>query len=120
MESKQTLCDCGHVAIGDGITTGYGQNQGGQKFCFDCCAKQETAAMIATGRACLYLVNDKGRDLVTDWPGKLRFPVEHMKTGRHNIAGKRFDVWFTGPQGQHWHGTAYGEQTQLCHCRRIA
>jgi hypothetical protein len=72
--------------------------------------------MIDTGRAVLYLC-ESGR--LTNWPGSLQFRAHAMKEGRHNIAGTRIDVWFIGPDGARWHGTQYGEWTQLCHCRRV-
>jgi hypothetical protein len=39
-------------------------------------------------------------------------------TGRHNIAGVRYDVWFRGPDGHVWWGVQYGDMTQICHCKR--
>jgi hypothetical protein len=85
--------------------------------------------MIETGKAVLYLTTtpnmtpagnrhgDKGT--VSNWPGSLKFQTGPVKVGRHNMAGKRYDVWFRGPDGKDWHGVQYGENTQLCHCRRI-
>jgi hypothetical protein len=66
------------------------------------------------GRITLYLTDD-GR--VTNWPNSLSFKG-HVSKGRHNIAGTRYDVWFTGPDGHRWHGTQYGDNTQICHCKR--
>lgn len=94
--------------------TGYGYDKENRLTCYDCCGAMEKAAMIETGRATLYLT-DKG---VTDWPGVLTFKPFYRKTGRHNMAGKRYDVWFTGPDGKNWHGVTYGDNTQICHCKR--
>lgn len=110
-------------------TTGYGVNDAGQKVCFACCAEVDREQMIATGRACLYLTytspvvlrgNYKpiGNATVSNWPGTLKISATFRK-GRHNIAGTRYDVWFTGPDGKSWHGVQYGENTQICHCRRM-
>lgn len=155
-------------------------------FCYQCCADDERARMIETGRAMLYLTQGKGKWLpeelqaellpgradicrmagrtwivrpkgqtvgnagfyprawtaiyveatnegqalrdaarttavwsVTDWPGKLSFPVTSISKGRHNMARTRYDVTFIGPDGKPWRGTQYGENTQICHCRRI-
>lgn len=65
----------------------------------------------------LYLKHDKGGYYVSNWPGTLRFDCL-IRKGRHNIAGTRHDVWFDGPDGYVWHGTQYGEWTEICHCRR--
>ena len=35
-----------------------------------------------------------------------------------DIAGKRLDVWFYGPDGYIWHGVQYGDNTQIVHCKR--
>lgn len=154
--------------------------------CYQCCADDERARMIETGRAMLYLTQGKGKWLpeelqaellpgradicrmagrtwivrpkgqtvgnvgfyprawtaiyveatnegqalrdaarttavwsLTDWAGRLSFPVTSISKGRHNMAGTRYDVTFTGPDGKPWRGTQYGENTQICHCRRL-
>ena len=69
--------------------------------------------MTEHGRIMLYLSNGE----VMNWPGTLRFPA-HVRKGRHNIAGSRYDVWFAGPDGFQWHGVQYGDNTQICHCKR--
>lgn len=78
--------------------------------------------MKRTGRATLYLVDTQaslGRPwAVQNWPGTLSMPVHHSRTGRHNIARRRVDVWFTGPDGAPWYGVNIGD-TQIIHCRRI-
>lgn len=58
-----------------------------------------------------------GGDTASNWPHTLVFRA-HGQVGRHNIAGKRYDVWFNGPDGYEWHGVTYGDWTQLCHCKR--
>jgi hypothetical protein len=55
---------------------------------------------------------------VTNWPGSLRFNA-FVRRGRHNLAGTRYDLWFTGPENTLWHGVQYGDQTQVCHCKRL-
>lgn len=52
-----------------------------------------------------------------NWPGSLEFRC-WTRTGNHNIARTRYDVWFYGPDGYIWYGVTYGEDTQLCHCKR--
>jgi hypothetical protein len=76
--------------------------------------------MAKDGRTTLY---DDGSHAV-NWTNILRFPITARKTGRHNIAGKRYDVWFDGPDEygtctQLWWGVRYGDNTQILHCRRL-
>ena len=103
--------------------------------CFACCAAEDRARMIETGRATLYLtilpgssevgmVNRKAfhgwnyaDGKVTNRAGSLSFACR-VKRGAHNMAGRRYDVWFTF-NGQPWHGTQYGDNTQIAHCRRV-
>lgn len=98
--------------------TGYSENDTGQKTCYACCADVDKEWMIDKGKITLYLVKKEGQHRVSNWPGTLSFHVDRMETSRHNIAGKRYDVWFYGPEGARWHGVQYGDNTQLCHCKR--
>ena len=109
------ILDCGHPeSPHSDITRGYGIDKHGHKHCYQCCADNDLAEMIKTGRATLYLTDKE----ITNWPGSLRFAVEYRKTGHHNIARKRYDAWFS-VNGEHWHGVQYGDMTQIIHCRRI-
>jgi hypothetical protein len=127
MSTHRFVCaDCGEKVIHtDSFTTGYGIGPNGEKVCYACCAKRDIADMTARGRAVLYLTvaGDSAAapqwPVVSNWPGTLRIPVKSRRIGSHNIAGKREDVWFTGPDGCEWHGVCYGHNTQLCHCRRL-
>lgn len=111
-------------AAGD-ISTGYGLDAAGDKVCFTCCGMIDKAEMILTGRATLYLTYDReltsGRQVrvhnaaVTNWPGTMKIRAA-IRSGRHNIAGRRYDVWFTFA-GRQWHGVNYGENSQVCHCK---
>lgn len=119
---KKKECDCGHTAIPKGCTTGYGTDpETGETHCFACCALRDRAAMVEDGRATLYLCDGEPgqRSTVTNWPGTLRFEVNARCNGRHNIARVRYDVWFRGPDGKPWWGVQYGDNTQICHCRRV-
>ena len=119
--------------------TGYALDDDGEKICYDCCAELDKQWMLAHGKIALYLTcepaskarlhgrpftsataNICGRKTageVTNWPGTLRFPC-HTRTGGHNIAGVRYDCWFTGPDGYEWHGVTIGDNTQICRCKR--
>ena len=98
------------------FTTGYARTDNG-KVCFDCCAKQDKEYMRATGHIDLYLVDDQTLPRVTNWPGTLSIPCTGVKIGNHNIAGRRYDVWFAF-EGYWWHGVQYGHNTQVCHCKK--
>lgn len=110
--------------------TGYATIADGSKVCYACCGERNKKDMIETGKATLYLSavrcsyalpNQKWNTLlarVSNWPSTLEFKVSANKAGRHNMAGTRYDVWFTGPDGREWHGVTYGDNTQICHCRR--
>lgn len=126
--------ECKPLGYGD---TRYGKTSDGKKICFACCAERDKATMDREGRICLYLTHDafpRATDQwgatnkcmgsttsgkVANWPGTLAFPC-HVKVGRHNIARTRYDVWFTDHNGNPWHGVQYGDNTQICHCRKIS
>lgn len=119
------LCgDCGKTKpVGTSGGTGYGwtdpDNPDDKPVCYECCGKRDVADMIATGRAVLYLTYHKGGTArLTNWPGTIEYRAG-VRVGRHNIAGHRYDVWFTGPDGRSWHGVTYGDNTQICRCKRL-
>ena len=132
MTTHRFVCaDCGeevvHVNPNGFGGTGYATvREGGseKKVCYACCAKRDIADMTATGRAVLYLaVAGDGAaaplwPVVTNWPGTLKIAVKSRRIGRHNIAGKRTDVWFTGPDGKAWWGWNCGDN-QILRCRRL-
>jgi hypothetical protein len=100
--------------------TGYGADGNGNLICYSCCADIDREDMRRTGKATLYLTaGADGTADVTNWPGTLRFRTGPVRRGRHNMAGTRYDVWFTGPDGKEWHGVQYGENTQIVHCKRV-
>ena len=113
---RQMKLDCGHEPSEHSQhTTGYGTDSTGKTFCYECAAKMEREYMIKHGETTLYLTED-GR--ITDWPGHLVFKCGNIRKGHHNIAGVRYDTWFVGPDKHIWHGVQYGDNTQLCHCKR--
>lgn len=131
--------DCGHEPSEHSeCTTGYGTDREGKTYCYACCAERDKADMIETGRATLYLTMPDnhptkpgnmwgyhyaepipGDCTVSNWPGSLKLKTHCARVGGHNMTGKRYDVWFTGPDGANWHGVQYGDNTQICHCRRL-
>ena len=124
--TKQELLDCGHAASPhSSITTGYGVDRDGKKYCYACCAERDVASMKEHGDATMYLTKEDNphapghkRHVITNWPGSLRFVPWHVRVGHHNIARTRYDAWFTGPDGFVWHAVQYGDNTQIAHCKR--
>ena len=114
METTTEILDCGHEPSEHSEhTTGYGTDKDGKRHCYACCATRDRDAMRRDGRATLYLTGST----LSNWPGSLSFTVRSTRVGRHNIARTRTDVWFAF-EGYWWHGTQYGDNTQLCHCKR--
>jgi len=111
--------DCGEVKpVHHGrITTGYGYDEYDNIVCFECCGKRDAATMRETGKATLYLTSDKGEYFVSNWPSTLKLSA-YVRRGRHNIAGKRYDAWFWF-ENTKWYGVTYGDNTQICHCKRL-
>lgn len=117
---------------GKDVTPGaYASNGKGHKVCYQCCAKQDITQMRRDGRITLYLVGmpivkiNRGWVIdpsisIVNWPSTLRIaPIAHqVKVGKHNLGGKRFDVWFAF-DGFVWHGFCTGDN-QLLHCRKTA
>lgn len=106
------------LPVGTNGGTGYGVDpETDLLVCYACCGVQDRARMIETGRATLYLSSDRLPATVSNWPGTLTFPVTNILYGRHNIAGRRYDVYFR-LEGFWWHGVQYGDNTQIVHCKR--
>lgn len=121
--------DCGEThpfKLGGG--TGYGTDSAGAMFCYGCGAERCAAELERDGKGCLYLSprtkaerdarNASATYKLTDWTGEMSIPVYGVRKGSHNLAGTRYDVWFKF-RGREWHGVQYGENTQLCHVRRL-
>ena len=137
---EKVTCDsCGAECIPSGCSTGYGTDQTGKRNCFACCGKQDQEYMRTHDRITLYLTcepalgyRDRAPSIgagdsrrirnttgtVSNWPGSLSYRC-YTTTGRHNIAGVRYDAWFTDCGGNKWHGVTYGENSQICHCRKL-
>jgi hypothetical protein len=113
------------------FTRGYGTDEHGNRSCYACCAEADKKYMREHGRITLYMTLEKvavaewhenigtklRKGTITNWPGSLSIPIYQLSKGRHNLAGTRYDVWFDF-EGAAWHGVRYGEDTELCHCKR--
>jgi hypothetical protein len=96
--------------------TGYGYDKhNNNKVCYDCCGKQDEEEMEKTGKITLYL--DTVKRTVSNWPGTLKINISSLYKGKHNIAKVRYDIAFMY-KGKRWHGTQYGDNTEICHCKR--
>ncbi len=121
MQEKVICSHCGAECVGDGFSTGYGMDENGNKFCFKCCGEMDRAQLLNMemgGRMCLYLVKRGEEWHCVNWPRTLDFRIWSVRVGRHNFAGRRYDFWF-GVGGKNFHGTCYGDNTQLAHVRRV-
>lgn len=126
VEKTVVMCGvCGRSITPAANSSGHGIDGNGAAVCYACCAELDKAQMRETGKAILYLTMLQYGDrtfpprasFVSNWPGSLRIDCTSITRGRHNIAGVRYDVWFVF-EGYYWHGITYGDNTQLCHCRK--
>lgn len=117
--------------------TGYGIDRQDRKVCYACCAENDRAEMIATGRMGLYLTVPESAlkreewnrvvgmqtnhpDIkVSNWPGSLAF-----KACARRIKGSAFGrpisgyyAWFVGPDGYVWSGRNMGD-SQIIRAKR--
>jgi len=121
---ETTVLECGHAESEHSeFTRGYGTDSAGNRHCYQCCADADKKQMRDTGKICLYLTTkpdiggNYGNAELSNWPGSFKLAGRYHK-GRHNMARFRYDVWFNF-EGQNWHGVQYGDNTQICHCRRV-
>lgn len=108
--------DCGKLCDLQGT---YAIDKDDNRICYDCCGKRDESYMREHGRNTLYLTigTTPGTSKVTNWPGTFSRGNLWPKRSRHNIARWRYDVWFPF-DGYLWHGVTYGDNTQICHCRK--
>lgn len=121
---KQRKCN------NDDLTTGYGIDDNGKRICFACCGERDRLSMREGKPIALYLnmpttlymgqnhANGSNFASLTNWPGTLKIVLHGVRKGYHNMAGYRYDVWFTF-EGHKWHGVQYGDNTQICRCRTV-
>lgn len=120
MKHEFICSQCGETKSHDSdITTGYGVDKDGNKVCYSCCGlndAKELETLPMGGKTIHYL--DTKNKVITNWPGSLKIPISHIREGRHNIAGKRFDTWFKYA-GNQFHAVQYGTNTQIAHIKRV-
>jgi hypothetical protein len=114
-------CGSSIDTVDHGIGTGYSTTESGEKVCYECIGKLDRTKLYNLpigGKYTLYLTEKKRHLYVSNWPGSFKLPVHYSKTGNHNIAGIRQDVWFY-LEDHLYHGTCYGKNTQIAYCKRI-
>ena len=101
---ERTVLECGHhplLTAEDYLTTGYGIDKDGKRFCYACCADRDRAEMVRTGKAMLYLSGNT----VSNWPGSLKFVASYVKKSKGWGFGREYPIetgYFTGPDGKPW------------------
>ena len=130
-DMKSVICQkCGTVCKPKGIGTGYGVMDG-KTYCYDCFGIIERDLLIKEGKGILYLSWEQECEpfkkygwcypknaKISNWPGTFSLPIRAIKVGMHNFTRRRYDVWFKFNDTE-WHGVIYGDNTQLCHVRRL-
>ncbi len=107
--------------------TGYATTNRG-KVCYACCAERDKAYMRKHNRITLYLAAHHDESCfywkacfkpqhwrVTNWPGTLDIPADHISTSKGWGFGRRYtrrDVRFTF-EGQPWYGRNAGDNQIL-------
>jgi len=112
------ICKKQIVKDPDSLGTGYAYNKG-EKICYDCCGDLDRKALreLKHGEKYILYLNTHKKYL-SNWPGTLKIEVNHIRQGRHNIAGKRFDTWFNF-EGNKYHAVLYGMNTQIAHVKKL-
>jgi hypothetical protein len=103
---KCHVCRVEKIVQTDG-GTGYASRRD-HKICYECCGRID-ARRMERGLPVLLYYDGK---VVSNWPGTLKVTPYYTKIGRHNVAGKRTDVWFRFKAGT-FHGTRYGDMSQV-------
>lgn len=116
------------IATSNPIFAGYGIDPSGRRYCYACCGDMDRESLKVDSRAILYLHHNNLTDQheldrpaweIINWPGTLRMPAHvHTTIARHTIWQIRHDVWFVGPDGDHWYGRQQGDN-DLVYCRRL-
>ena len=125
---EKVFCEqCGKECIPDGVGTGYGvKYKTKRKICYACCGINDYKRLenMKIGDKAVYYLNvylseKKGEQAcVSNWCGTMKFPIHYVRKGFHNLAYVRRDVWFSY-KGNKFHGTQYGNLSELCYIKRI-
>lgn len=111
---------CGKVCMSKGVLHGYViMPITGAILCYSCCDESDKQRLLNANpgdKFYMYLTgNIQHGYYVSNWPGSFKIRVSPRK-GHHNIAGVRYDFWFTFGNNA-FHGVQYGDNTQVAHIR---
>jgi hypothetical protein len=98
--------------IASGRSTGYGKDQNDNILCFSCIEtieKEEIANTELGGKHLFYFTEEKTgettfKELVSNWPGNIKYQVYYSREGHHNFGLKMISVWFRDHVNNHWYG----------------
>lgn len=108
---------------------GYARDSRNNLICYACCGELDREQLETEDRAVLYLtyrqVTSGGGIVrmewnVGNWPGSLKLPAAVSLSKGRGFGGEypRRNVWFVGPDGDHWYGQNQGDN-DLVYCRRL-
>jgi hypothetical protein len=119
-KGDKTLCDCGHEAVSDGFSTGYGVDNEGKKICFRCCGERDKKFLRDNGRLSGYFTGNGDHMEFTNWPGTLKLKVVSHRYSHHNFAGRngRCDFWVYF-EGNRYHGVHIGANNECATIRIV-
>ena len=110
LNTTPVLLDCGHPeSVHSPITSGWGTDADGKRYCYDCCTAKDFAYMAEHGRISAYLSEDGKR--VTNWPGRTLMHVTRETASSaggfatHTTISR---VWARAVDGAWWYGRGPG------------
>lgn len=119
-DKKEVLCDCGHIATSNGITTGYGTDKDGKKHCYTCCGEQDKAKLRESGKLSGYLTKEGDSYYFCNWPNSFRIRAYWFRKSYNNFAGRnsRTDVYFKFEGVEYW-GFHVGHSHECINIRKV-
>ncbi len=99
------------------FSTGYGTDKEGNKICFECCGLNNAKELDNLKKGEKSIQYWDGKNII-NWPSSLVIKPYYTTKGRHNIARIREDIYFNF-NGNKFHATQYGNNSQIAHIRKI-
>ena len=119
MKHEFICSQCGQNKVHESdFSTGYATDRTtGNKICFDCCGINDAKELkeLPIGKKTIQYWDGKN---IINWPGTLKINPYCVNKGRHNIAGKREDIYFKF-EGFNYHAVQYGEMSQITHIKKM-
>lgn len=107
-------CDCGHrESKHSEITRGYGTDNEGKTYCYDCCNKRDIES-IERGETFTGYVST-GFTHISNWPGYRLLRITEMHEiaipfrNQSYISTKYYAISAIDNTGKYWYGRGYGE-----------